>query len=351
MKRAWLISDLHFGMRSNSMEWLDIQTDYFYNWFIPTVKKYVLKDDSLFILGDIFDNRQNVQLLVQHTVIKLMEDLSQIFPKIYILVGNHDIYRKHSNEVTSLDCLKYIPNITIFKKPFTEKIQGKTCFFVPWRKNKEHEFETYEKQKHADYVFCHSEVYGVKMNSKVKNDAGNDIKIFEKFGKVYSGHIHYSQKLKNFTLIGNPYEMTRSDAGNKKGIYLIDFENDTELFIENTYSPKFMKLNITSIYDKKISDLKKMFDGNFIDLYVSSNIISKYDVGKLLSILDSSARRIEPQIYEEEDNMEYDNETEYKSFNLMDMTEIYIKNKGYEKETGEKIKKEIKNLLEEHQKI
>jgi DNA repair exonuclease SbcCD nuclease subunit len=280
MKRAWLVSDLHFGMRSNSMEWLDIQTDYFYNWFIPTVKKYVLKDDSLFILGDIFDNRQNVQLLVQHTVIKLMEDLSQIFPKIYILVGNHDIYRKHSNEVT-----------------------------------------------------------------------GNDIRIFEKFCKVYSGHIHYSQKLKNFTLIGNPYEMTRSDAGNKKGIYLIDFENDTELFIENTYSPKFMKLNITSIYDKKISDLKKMFDGNFIDLYVSSNIISKYDVGKLLSILDSSARRIEPQIYEEEDNMEYDNETEYKSFNLMDMTEIYIKNKGYEKETGEKIKKEIKNLLEEHQKI
>ena len=31
VKRVWVLGDLHFGVRSNSMEWLQIQKDFFEN--------------------------------------------------------------------------------------------------------------------------------------------------------------------------------------------------------------------------------------------------------------------------------------------------------------------------------
>lgn len=348
IKRAWLISDLHYGMRSNSLEWLDIQTKYFYEWFIPNVKKNIQPGDVLFILGDVFDNRQNTQLLIQDAVISLIEDLIKIFPKIYILVGNHDIYRKNSNDVTSLSCLKYIPNVHLIKEPELMTIQNKKVLMMPWRKDSNAEAETLQEYKNADYLFCHSEIYGVKLNSKVKYDKGNNIDIFKNYKHVYSGHIHFSQKIKHFRFVGNPYEMTRSDSGNQKGIFIVDFVNEKEYFISNEFSPNFIKLNITSLYNTTLKTIKEKFKDNFVDLYVSSAIITKYDVGKFLSILDSSARKIDLQIYEEDSDIDYDDEQEYENFDLFRMTDAYIKNKGYDQDVRKKILKEIRNIYDEH---
>ena len=41
VKRIWILGDMHLGVRSNSMEWLDIQKDFYENLFIPTLQKNV----------------------------------------------------------------------------------------------------------------------------------------------------------------------------------------------------------------------------------------------------------------------------------------------------------------------
>jgi len=254
IKRAWLISDLHFGMRSNSMEWLELQKEYFYDFFIPLVKKNYKDGDSLFILGDIFDNRQSIQVLIQDFVINLIEDLTEIFSEIHELLGNHDIFRKNDNEISSTSCLKNIKGLTIYKTPKILNIQNKKVLMMPWRKDEEQEIETLSKYVSADYLFCHSEVRGVNLNRKAKQEAGVEISSFKNYKKIYSGHIHYTQKRDNFTFIGNPYQMTRSDMYNKKGIHIVDFENDKELYFENTYSPKFMKLNIGDLFESTVEE-------------------------------------------------------------------------------------------------
>ena len=38
-KRIWMVSDSHLGCRSNSVLWLKIIEDYFFEFFIPLVKK------------------------------------------------------------------------------------------------------------------------------------------------------------------------------------------------------------------------------------------------------------------------------------------------------------------------
>ena len=44
-KRAFVLSDLHFGARSNSSEWLELILKYFYEDFLPTIKKHYREGD------------------------------------------------------------------------------------------------------------------------------------------------------------------------------------------------------------------------------------------------------------------------------------------------------------------
>ena len=121
-----MVSDSHLGCRSNSVLWLHIIEDYFFNFFIPLVKKEYKKGDVLYHLGDVFDNRQSVNLAAQDLAIRIFEELGKIFPDIHIIVGNHDIMRKNSNEISSVDCLKYLPNVTVLKEPKILKYENAT---------------------------------------------------------------------------------------------------------------------------------------------------------------------------------------------------------------------------------
>ena len=115
-KRIFLLADLHFGVRANSLEWLENQIDFFKSFYIPYLKKNVKKGDILFILGDWFDNRQLLDIYVMNTSIDIVIDLSEILP-VYFITGNHDIYKKYDTDVNSIVAFRYIPNVTIYEKP------------------------------------------------------------------------------------------------------------------------------------------------------------------------------------------------------------------------------------------
>lgn len=45
--RIFLLSDLHFGVRANSLEWLQNQKSFFQDFYIPYLKKnYICADIS-----------------------------------------------------------------------------------------------------------------------------------------------------------------------------------------------------------------------------------------------------------------------------------------------------------------
>lgn len=345
-KRIWLLTDLHFGMRSNSIEWLEIQKDYFDNWFFANVKKYKQKEDVLFILGDVFDNRQSTQLLMQHTVLKLFEDFLKHFDEVHVLIGNHDIYRKSTNEITSLDFLSYIPNIKVYKEPEMIKVNSKTCLMMPWRNTPEIEVETLLKYKASDYMFCHSEIQGAKLNKKVKQDFGTNISAYKNFKRIYSGHIHFSQTYKNFRFVGNPYQMTRSDSENTKGIYILDLETDKELFIENDYTPKFLKYDISDLFEIPLSELKKKIKNNFVDIFIPSTLMINYNVSKFFNALEGYSRRIEPKIYDVDFSSidDYDIE-KYEDLDIMHISKKYIDSLSYADSTKKRIETKIDDLF------
>ena len=348
-KRVWVLGDLHFGVRANSVEWLEIQKDFFERLFIPTLKKHVKPGDVLVQVGDTFDNRQSINIKVLNYAVDLFERLGEILP-CYVICGNHDIWAKKSNDISSIDSLKWIPNVQVYKEPELLDWSGRKVLLMPWRRDAEHEAETLAEYPQTDIVFCHSEVRGIYLNSKVKNEHGTETNIYDKYTRVYSGHIHFRQEKNKLLMVGVPYQLTRSDRDNPKGFDMVNLEDMEETFFENHISPKFLRYNIKAIYDLPLGKFKEQIENNFVDLFVPSNIATTNALSNLVGEIQQISRKLEPNIYEEDSYIDKDfhdiNEIEemYKNYNILNLCNMYVDGLKHDEELSVKLKDKLKQL-------
>jgi hypothetical protein len=261
-----MITDTHLGVRNGSVEWLDIMKEYFRDFFIPLLKREKRDGDFLIHVGDVFDSRHSLNLLVMNEGITIFEEISKIMP-IVIILGNHDIYKKNSNDVNSVKVLKWIPNIKVLEEPEIMTISGKKLLFMPWRANHQEEMECISSNN-ADFLFCHTDVQGLRFNKSTVIDEGLDLSSLKSFRKVYAGHIHYAQQKGNFRMLGCPYPMTRSDINNEKGIWCFDIINEEETYYPNTVSPKFIRVLFERLLEMEETEAKELFRNNFVDVLV-----------------------------------------------------------------------------------
>jgi len=275
MSKIWTLGDCHFGMRPIEYQrWLKMMINYFDNFFIPLLKSKVKDGDVLVQLGDIFDNRDMVQIDVLYEVDRIFSEISDILP-VHIIVGNHDIFNKSTNDVNTSRVLRLIPNITLYETSTVVDLCGKKCLMMPWVERKKDQVEILKKYSGCDYLFCHSDLNGAKMHlSSVahKNKDKIDVEDFGGYGGVYSGHIHIRQVTKNFVFVGAPYEMDRNDVGNQKGITVIDTISGDDSFIPNTLSPRFLKVSVLTESDiEKLEGLDT--SRNYIDISISNSLL------------------------------------------------------------------------------
>lgn len=269
-----MIGDTHAGMSPlNYQKWMKNLKEYFYELYIPTLLKKYKDGDICIHLGDLFDNRNQIPIDVLNEVQKIVEEISSILP-FYILIGNHDIFTKSSNDINTPKIYKYIPNVFIIESTQEIIYNGRKLLLMPWVEKKSEQIKIIN-QYNSDYLFCHSDLNGAKMHlSSVahKNLDKIDVDEFKSYKRVYSAHIHLTQVHKNFVFVGSIYQMDRNDYGNKKGIYILDTNSDTHEFIENNLSPEFKQVVVNSEEDiKKLEEIDT--SKNYIDLKISNNLL------------------------------------------------------------------------------
>jgi DNA repair exonuclease SbcCD nuclease subunit len=293
-KRIFLLSDLHFGVRANSLEWISNQKSFFEKFYIPYLKNNVQKGDLLFILGDWFDNRQLLDINVLNVSIDIMLDLSEILP-IHIITGNHDIYKKYDTDVNSIAAFRYIPNVFVYEKPIIVTNRNNKILILPWIGNKDIE-ENYVRANQFDYIFAHVDINGFKYdNGREIKAAGADLLKFRKnIKKLFSGHIHKRQEIDNFIYIGSPYHTKRSDIGNTKAIYIFDPQNNSFSYNENTFSPIFQRVTLDGILELFLKDTIKLLNNNYTDIIVPDKYIHLFNLTKFIDLLqDCKYKKIE----------------------------------------------------------
>lgn len=269
MTNIALISDLHFGVKSSSEKFLNIQINFFNNLLIPTLKNENV--EYLFILGDFFDNPLTTNNLIKDTTINLINNIIKNLPDIKIIIqkGNHDIYFKNTLEVASINFLKQFPNIEVISNIKEFVIDNKTILSVPWLIKDTYTHNEFvkiiESNKKYDFCFGHFEINQFEIIPSVIETKGFNIEDFSNFTEVYSGHFHIRNKIKNIQYLGCPYEITWNDFGSPKGITLLNLKDNTSKFIENTISPKHLKINLSSVVKDKT--ILKSFKNNFIKFF------------------------------------------------------------------------------------
>ena len=275
MSKILIIGDTHLGLGyPNSVDkWFKVHREYFEDFLLPLVQKELTKDDIIVHCGDLFDNRSVVPINILNYAQDLLEKLSKIC-HIHILIGNHDLYTKSTNDINTVKLYKYIPNITVYEEPTKIDFFGKSILMLPWVEKKKDQVETLKKFSGCDYLFCHSDLNGAKMHLTSvahKNADKIDVDEFSGYKNVYSGHIHILQVTKNFTFVGNNFEMDRNDTDNQKGIFIIDTILDEERFVPNNISPRYKKIYIRTESD--IDSLESISTKNYNDLYISNSLL------------------------------------------------------------------------------
>jgi len=231
------ISDTHFGSKSFNKIVFNNMLLFFEEQFFPWCLKHNVK--HVFHLGDLVHNRNMIDLWINQQIkTRFFQWFEDNDITLHVLVGNHDLYYKTAMEFNYLaENTKEFKNIEIYDKQ--EKIHvGKYSFLmIPWVLNN----SNFKFKHDADICCGHFETIGFKMTPQQYADDGFDIKAFENFKHVFSGHFHVKSHKKNVYYIGTQYPITWNDYGETKGFYVLE-EDFKVKYVENKVSGKFIKL-------------------------------------------------------------------------------------------------------------
>jgi DNA repair exonuclease SbcCD nuclease subunit len=358
IRKITLVGDLHLGIRNNSVEWLQIQKDFLLDFLLNEVDQDFDEDRDILILeGDIFHSRESINVRVHDEALKIFKELSDKFKRgVYIILGNHDVYYKDRNVVHSLKSIAQVaPNIKVFENPEVLSLNGTHNFLMlPWVEDTKRITELISDHKNiCDYVICHADIKGVRFNRWTKVEHGVEVSDLYSYKRVYSGHIHIRQTLKNVLYTGTPYQMDRGDRDNTKGFYelLLTDSGITETFIENTASPVYKKFEIFEVLEWPLAKVMKEFENSFVDIMINTKFVNNFPVTRFLELLSKcSYRKIEFFTYlensdESTETFDFDPE---EPFNIVDIFKQYVKLQNYSRVQAVDI---AKKFIELHQRV
>lgn len=276
------ISDIHFGVKGNSETFLSVIEDF----FLKTLPK-VIKDNNITdvrILGDLFDNRNTLNVRTINAVIKIFRWYQMNMQSVHwkVLTGNHDIYYHNRLDINSLEVLREFTNVEIITNVTEEVIDGYKIITFPWLvKDTEPDIkfrEVISSNKIYDLCLGHFEINGFEVMHGTVHEGGVESSIFKNFKRVFTGHFHLRRTQGHISYLGCPYPITWGDYGDIKGIHIFDLETRETTFIPNTDSPQYVRINIEDLLQKNVDKIKLIKNNNVklvIDKKYSEQLIVK----------------------------------------------------------------------------
>lgn len=253
-----LVTDTHWGIRNDSSIFLDYFYKFYNNIFFPYLKDNNIK--TICHLGDIVDRRKYINYVtLRHLKENFIDRCSNENIDLHVIVGNHDVPYKNTNEVNAMNELFDKSNIKYYSEPTDVMFDETLITIMPWINNSNYaESIEHIKNTPSQILFGHLEIAGCLMNRGVVNDHGMNVTDFSKFDMVCSGHFHTKSTKNNVNYLGCPYELTWADYQDPKGFHIFDTETREIEFIENPYR-MFHKL----FYDDSEKTQQQIMDIDF----------------------------------------------------------------------------------------
>lgn len=218
-----------------------------------------LKCDKFVILGDLFKTRMPDDIERKMLAQKLKKIVDNGI-EVWIVLGNHDLFRDTKISVVSVIEVLKVPGIVIFDT-FTEwVVEGTRFVFVPWRWGTDYEY--IKKSNLFTILFGHLSVEGAVLGSEKAyvsiEDGSVKWQYFENVDFAFLGHIHKYQKvLDNVVYVGNVERIDFSEKDDKKFGVVCEIQNG-EMSWDLVEIDAIKMVEVNTTFDTYKEDLEKL---------------------------------------------------------------------------------------------
>jgi DNA repair exonuclease SbcCD nuclease subunit len=207
-----------------------------------------------------------------------------------MLVGNHDIFFKNTNDVNSLQELVdgRFKKIHLYAEAQEVNFDGLPILFMPWINSQNYIYAMgMIDETKAQICMGHLDINGFAMNKgQILAEHGMNKSEFQKFDTVMSGHFHHKNDDGQIYYLGTPYEIYWNDYDDPKGFHIFDTETRE---LERIVNPLTIFDKI--YYDDTKTDYSTIDVEKYKNKYIKLIVVNKKDlygfdafVDKLLKI-------------------------------------------------------------------
>lgn len=250
LRKGAFFTDIHWGKKSNSDVHNQDCTN-FIDWFCEQVTSDPTIDYVGF-LGDWNETRSALNISTLNYSYYGAKKLNNLGLPVFFVVGNHDLYHRHTREIHSVLPFHEFSNFTVIDQPvIIDQIKG-GALFSPYLFHEEY-------SKLAEYLTLpfwagHFEFKGfVVTGHSVKMPTGPDHSNFRGPKHIISGHFHKRQEQDNIIYMGNAFPMDFGDAGDsERGMMVYDHNVQERTFINWPECPKYTKTTLSQLLDESV---------------------------------------------------------------------------------------------------
>jgi DNA repair exonuclease SbcCD nuclease subunit len=335
-----VITDTHFGARSDSQAFSDFFYKFWTNIFFPYLKEH--KIDTIIHSGDLMDRRKYVNY---DTLNRMRKEFIGVMIEekmtMHTIIGNHDTYFKNHARLNSVEQLFDIDGISNNDNPVIgyseptelELSDGYKVDLIPWiAEENEVEILDFIKTSKNQVAFGHFDLYGFDMMKGIKSVYHSRSPDFlNKYDTVYSGHFHTKSNNGHVYYLGNTYEITWSDYNDQRGFHIFDTET-----LECTFVPNPYKMHAKIIYEDKPIDVDP-----YVDQIVKLIVDKKEDIELFTNTVEELEKRCESINIIEDYGMLSSSQIEFESEDTITTLEKYVDNLSIDNT------KQVKKILHE----
>ena len=247
--KAAAMTDIHWGAKSNS-EQHNQDCLNFIDWFCQEAINN--NADHIIFLGDWFENRSAVNISTLHHSYLGAKKLNNLGIPVFFIIGNHDLYQRHTREIYSTIQFHEFSNFTIIDQPTIVPEIDTSPLLCPYLFP--HEYPDLMQFNSIETWWGHFEFKGfIVTGYNITMQSGPEHTAFDGPKYIFSGHFHKRQRGGNVIYIGNTFPTNFSDTDdNNRGMMIYNHTTKQIKFLDWDECPKYTKVCISKLIEGKV---------------------------------------------------------------------------------------------------
>ncbi|PTB67748.1 P-loop containing nucleoside triphosphate hydrolase protein [Trichoderma citrinoviride] len=278
----WLLfSDIHFKHRDLDRVWKTAQ------WIVSEAERN--RVGRAIVCGDLLTSRTMQPTHVLSTCFRFIDLLSNVVPRVHVLLGNHDLAYRREYQTTALDALnigRLSPFVSLHSRIATHEWDGRRVLLLPFREEQGELTEAVDAldpgEARETVCFAHLAINKAITQRHIFRPDGGKLRAtssvtyrgltgpdrFASLARTFTGHFHSHQTIfqKHFgrsktdlqgsvTYLGSPLQLNWADLDDeRRGVVLLNPETLEHELLINPHAVGYTTADLEQVLDGCIDE-------------------------------------------------------------------------------------------------